>query len=126
MKKIAFPTEDGETISRHLGRAPWFIVVRTDDSGQVVFEEREKPHHDSTQEDSQHDHSGHRMSHQTMFATIADCQVLISGGMGEPAYQNALALGLDVILSEELSIQEALKAYQSGQLESDLRRIHKH
>ena len=125
MKKIAFPTEDGETISRHLGRAPWFIVASLDESGRVVIEEREKPHHDSSEEDSLHDHSGHRMSHQAMLAPIADCQVLISGGMGEPAHQNALALGLEVILPGEPSIQKALQAYQSGQLESDPRRIYK-
>jgi predicted Fe-Mo cluster-binding NifX family protein len=126
MKKIAFPTEDGETISRHFGKAPWFIVPSLDESGRVVYEEREKPYHDSTEDESQHDHSGHKMVHVTMFAPIADCKVLISGGMGEPAYQNALALGLDVILPAEISIQKALEAYQNGQLESDLRRIHKH
>jgi hydrogenase maturation protease len=126
MKKIAFPTEDGETISRHLGRAPWFIIASLDESNHIVFEEREKPHHGTTEEDSQHDATGHRMSHQVMFAPIADCQVLISGGMGEPAYQNALSLGLEVILPAEPSIQKALDAYQSGQLESDMRRIHKH
>jgi predicted Fe-Mo cluster-binding NifX family protein len=126
MKKVAFPTEDGETISRHLGRAPYFVVASLDESGQVVFEKREKPHHSSAEHDEQHDPSGHGIGHQAMFAPIADCQVLISGGMGEPAYQNALALGLEVILPAELSIQKALKAYQDGRLESDPRRIHRH
>ena len=31
MKKIAFPTEDGETISLHLGRAQFFLVATLDD-----------------------------------------------------------------------------------------------
>jgi predicted Fe-Mo cluster-binding NifX family protein len=125
VKKIAFPTDDGETISRHMGRAAYFLIAVLDDSGAVRFEQREKPHHSDEAEAGQHEHSESGMG-PAMFAPIADCQVLISGGMGEPAFEHAQAQGLKVVLPAEKNIKAALEAYRNGNLESDLRRIHKH
>ncbi|MEZ4519318.1 MAG: NifB/NifX family molybdenum-iron cluster-binding protein [Chloroflexota bacterium] len=45
MTKIAFPTDDGQTISRHFGRAARFLVLTVED-GQVVVRES---HQTSTQ-----------------------------------------------------------------------------
>jgi predicted Fe-Mo cluster-binding NifX family protein len=125
MKKIAFATDDGKTISSHLGRAQYFQVVTLEDSGGVSFEQRLKPHHGAEQVSPQQEHSGHGMG-QAMIASISDCQVLIAGGMGEPVYQRALAQGLEVIMPAEKGIQEALDAYRKGTLASDIRRIHQH
>ncbi|MFN2118894.1 MAG: NifB/NifX family molybdenum-iron cluster-binding protein [Anaerolineales bacterium] len=125
MKKFAFPTEDGESISAHLGRAPFFLVASLDDSGSVTFEKREKPHHGEGEEHGQHSHGGQGLG-PTMFAPIADCQVLIARGMGEPAFERARAQSLEVILPGEKDIKAALEAYRSGTLVSDPRRIHKH
>jgi predicted Fe-Mo cluster-binding NifX family protein len=124
MKKIAFPTEDGETISRHLGRAQLFLVAILEDSGAVHFEKREKPYHSDEMAGGLHEHTGFGMG-PSMFAPISDCQVLISGGMGEPAFKHAREQGLEVILPAEKNIHVALEAYRNGKLESDLRRIHK-
>lgn len=38
IKKIAFPTDDGQTISPHLGRAQFFLVTTLDNSGEIHFE----------------------------------------------------------------------------------------
>jgi predicted Fe-Mo cluster-binding NifX family protein len=125
MKKIAFPTEDGETISAHLGRAPFFMVAHLDDSGGTTFEKRAKPHHGEGEEHGQHSHGGQGLG-PTMFAAIADCQVLIARGMGESAFEYAGAQELEVILPAEENIKAALDAYRGGTLVSDPRRIHKH
>jgi predicted Fe-Mo cluster-binding NifX family protein len=61
-----------------------------------------------------------------MFSPLANCQVLVTRGMGQPAYDEAVALGLNVILTGEESIQAALEAYAKGSLKSDLRRVHAH
>ena len=127
MKKIAFPTNDGETISRHFGEASFYVVALLDDAGNIVFEKREKPHHEHNQEP----HSGregedHTQRGPAMFTPILDCQILISGGMGQPAYDHAVAQGLEVILPAQKIITDALDAYCAGTLVSDVRRIHKH
>ena len=125
MQKIAFPTEDEVTISRHLGEAPFFMVATLDDAGKISFEKREKPHNVLGEESSQHVRGGGGVG-RLMMAAISDCQVLISGGMGAPAYEKALARGLEVYLPAEKDIKKALDAYIKGELENDMRRIHQH
>ncbi len=124
MKKLAFPTDDAKTISPHFGQAQFFLVANLHDDGSVTFEQREKPVH-------RHDHYGSSPDSQAhgrangIFAVIEDCQVLISRGMGQPAYDRALASGIEVFLVAEKDILTALNAYKAGTLSSDLRRIHR-
>jgi predicted Fe-Mo cluster-binding NifX family protein len=123
MEKIAFPTEDGKTISQHFGRAPFFVIATLDERGGPTFEQRNKAFHGE-----QHGHELHETphGHSPMFSPISDCQVLIAGGMGQPAYQHALDAGLKVMMTDEKSIAAALDAYRAGQLVTDERRIHQH
>ena len=60
-----------------------------------------------------------------MLAPIVDCQVLISGGMGTPAYTKAEASGLEIYLAGGM-IAGVIQAYLVGELRSDLRRRHEH
>jgi predicted Fe-Mo cluster-binding NifX family protein len=127
MKKIAFPTADGETISRHLGEAQFYVVAILDDAKNVIFEKREKPHHHQNEgTHSRGEEVNHTQRGPAMFTPILDCQILISGGMGRPAYDHAVAQGLNVILPSQQNIKDALDAYRAGTLVSDMRRIHKH
>ena len=155
MIKVAFPTDDGTTIGRHLGQAKTYVVATLEDGAAPRFETRPKQyhgahHHDHDPKDSspapqpvsmdaiqftphaqapadrtepenaQHDHG----QHSGMFVPLTDCQVLIAGGMGQPAYDHAVGLGLQVILTGAHTIAEALAAYRSGTLQSDMRRVH--
>ncbi|MFN3741128.1 MAG: NifB/NifX family molybdenum-iron cluster-binding protein [Anaerolineales bacterium] len=122
--RIAAVSEDGERLSAHFGMAPLYRVF-TIENGQIVSDEtRSKPHHaQHPHEHDRHEHGGH--NHADMFAPIRDCQVLVVGGMGEPAYQKARAAGLNVILSGG-KIAEVIDAYLKGTLQSDPRRLHRH
>lgn len=127
MKKIAFPTDDGETISRHLGEAQFYVVAFLDGAGNTTFEKREKPRHNHNREEPSLEHEcAHAQRGPALFTPIFDCEVLISGGLGQPAYEHALAQGLQVILPAQKNITDALDAYRMGTLVSDMRRIHKH
>lgn len=142
--KIAFPTDDNKTISRHFGQAAQFLVLTVDDGRVVDRETRAKPAH-SHDHDHDHDHAApdavalgsigvsapeqgreHGRGHQAMFDLLADCQVLVAGGMGQPAYDRATAVGLEVLLPGEKEIERALAAYLAGDLTSDMRRVHEH
>lgn len=126
--KVAFPTEEGQTISRHFGRAPYFKVVTLQNSVETATELRGNP---GGVEDSHHAHDhGHDEDHQhghgEKFALVADCQVLIGAGMGQPAYDQLQNMGLETFLTGEKLIVEALAKYLAGTLTSDMRRIHAH
>jgi predicted Fe-Mo cluster-binding NifX family protein len=124
MSKIAFPTDDGETISKHLGQARFFQVVTLHNEQVQSSERREKAAH--SHQGREHDHAAGLHPGQAMIDVIRDCQVLIAGGMGQPMYNRATASGLVVILTGEDRIVEALEAFQQGNLSSDMRRVHAH
>jgi predicted Fe-Mo cluster-binding NifX family protein len=130
MTLIAIPTDDGQTISSHLGQALFYVVVSAEEPAPK-YEFRNKPAHAA---DSGHTYvntidragSSHSAQAGRMFEPIKDCQVLISGGMGRPAYDKAVASGLQVILTGERAIPVVLASFISGDLKSDLRRVHNH
>ena len=139
MPKIAFPTDDGETISAHLGRARVFVVAEYEGEGEARFTERAKPQHGQHQQgpvggiqlhDEQHEHHDHEPHAHSgpggMLSPLTDCQVLIAGDMGQPAYDAAQRLGLEVVLTGQKRITEALAAYRRGEINSDMRRVHAH
>ncbi len=122
--KIAFPTDDGETISKHLGQAQYFQVITWEDGQVQASERREKASH--SHHDHGHEHEAGVHPGQQMIEAIRDCQVLISGGMGQPMYNRAVSSGLQVFLTGEDRIDEALELYRQGKLTSDMRRVHTH
>jgi predicted Fe-Mo cluster-binding NifX family protein len=128
--KIAFPTDDGRTLSAHLGMARYYRVATLEDGSQPRWEQRPKPHHAAEKHHTGEAHAhargnGHQGA-RSMFEPVADCELLVCRGMGEPAYDFAVANGWQVILTGEKSIDEALEAQRAGRLVSDLRRVHRH
>ena len=115
--RIALVTDDGETISNHFGQASAYRVIQIEDGRRTDLGTRPKAHHGQGE---------HQPSlHGSMLEPIADCHVLIAGGMGAPAWEKARGAGLEVILAGG-KIDEALTAYASGALASDERRLHQH
>jgi len=124
--KIAAATEDGQKLSSHFGRAPFYQVFTIDEGEVVAQEQLAKPFHgEHGGHEHFHDRAHHEHGHEDMFAPLKDCKVLLCGGMGGPAYQKALSAGLEVILMGG-EIDAALRAYLIGEASSDLRRIHIH
>jgi predicted Fe-Mo cluster-binding NifX family protein len=123
MKKIAVVTENGRQVSSHFGMAPLYRVYSVEDGKIVAEQKRPKPHH-THHPDHNAGHEGHGL-HEDMFAPIQDCQVLICGGMGTPAYQKAQEAGLEVVLAGG-EMRAAVDAFLLGGLDSDPRRIHQH
>ena len=133
--KIAIPTDDGITISRHFGRAKAFLIV-TLDNGEVVSQElRELPdaghhdHHDHHHHDHHHDHPhgmGGNPAHMAKFEAIRDCQFLIGGGMGAPAMNRLQAMGIQVALTDHKAIADLLEEVKTGQVKHNPKRVHHH
>jgi predicted Fe-Mo cluster-binding NifX family protein len=135
--RIAFPTEDGFKISRHFGKAPYFVIVSLLADGTLQKEQRHRDHwhgqHESgliqfadSPQPAQDAPEVTRIIGAGLLAGSEDCQVLIAGGMGQAAYDRAAEQGLQVILTNEKEIDKAVASYRSGNLTSDLRRVHRH
>lgn len=124
---IAFVTDDGTTISSHFGRALYYEIVSLKD-GQVGERKRvEKAGHHSFGAQT-HGEGGHHDDHKhaVMTAPLAGVAVLISRGMGMGAQQHLLASGIQPILTDLHSIDEAVQHYLAGTLAHNPKRLHDH
>jgi predicted Fe-Mo cluster-binding NifX family protein len=51
-----------------------------------------------------------------MAAELADCDVLVAGGMGRGAYESFLRAGLEVVLTDLRDINDVVNAWMNGTL----------
>lgn len=129
--KIAAVTDDGKSISRHFGRAAYYMVF-TVENGQIIRrEKRDKPGHNQFSEREpgrQMALPGHgekaQSRHAEMIAPIRDCQVVLSRGMGWGAYERLEAHNITPIITDIADIEEAVRAYLDGTIIDHKERLH--
>ena len=130
--KIAAITEDGIAISQHFGRAPLYLVVTVEDGKVLSKETRAKAghhtfaaHHTELASSEKHGYdAGSQVRHASMMENIADCQVLIAGGMGWGAYESLKSRNIQAIVTDVGTIDEAIKLYLEDRLPNLMERLH--
>jgi len=130
--KIAAVSDDGITISQHFGRAPIYVVLTVEDGQIVSRETRPKTghhtfgaaeHHAGLGEPHGYD-TASQAKHRSMAETIADCQVLLAGGMGRGAYESIKACDIKPIVTDVANIDKAAALYLAGTLPNLMERVH--
>jgi transcriptional regulator with XRE-family HTH domain/predicted Fe-Mo cluster-binding NifX family protein len=123
--KIAVITDDGKTISQHFGRAPYYEVITIEEGKIVNRERRDKMGHNQFSAESHveephgADHgmdSASHNKHVSMAETIADCNVLLCGGMGMGAYESMRRLNIQPVVTDLPDIDVAVQAFIDGKL----------
>ena len=131
--KIAIVTADGETVSQHFGRSPYYKIYTLERGDPVGVEMRRRgtghfaPQDTHTEPPSPGEHThddgrghgydaGARSKHSAMAAELADCDVLVAGGMGRGAYESFLRAGLEVVLTDLRDINDVVNAWMNGTL----------
>lgn len=131
--KIAVISEDGVTISQHFGRAPYYLVLTVENGSIVSKEKREKAghqtfsgsHYSTAVSYERHGFDANAQSrHAVMAQGIADCQVLIAGGMGWGTYESLKSYGIEIVVTDVVNIDEAVKLYLEGKLQNLTERLH--
>jgi predicted Fe-Mo cluster-binding NifX family protein len=131
--KIAVITEDGNSISQHFGRAPYYLVVTVEEGRIIDRQLRDKVGH-AHFVDEPHDADPPGQPHGTgpaaqsrharMAEALADCDVLICGGMGYGAYESMRARGIRPIVTDLESIDEAVAACVEDRIVDQVGRLH--
>lgn len=131
--KIATITDDGNTISQHFGRAPYFLVATVENGTIVKRELRNKlghahfanQPHSEAQSNQPHgmDEFSHN-KHLQMAEAIADCEALICRGMGMGAYESMKNQGIRPVVTDIVNIDEAVMAYIQGNIVDQVERLH--
>ena len=124
--KIAFVSDDHQTISAHFGRAQFYEIF-TIEAGSVTHREslaRSFPQLSTLEAGSEPGGGHHRHDHNAMIAPLAGCQALITRGMGTGAYLSLPQQGITPIITDIGEIQSALDAYITGTLVDHPERLH--
>lgn len=127
--KIAVVTLDGETVSQHFGRSPYYKIVSVENKKVIKTEMRLRgtghfaPSRKSEEKSENHHPEGKHgygadadRKHASMAMEIADCDVLIAGGMGQGAYESFKKSGLSVYLTNHSDIHAAVDKLINGTL----------
>jgi predicted Fe-Mo cluster-binding NifX family protein len=131
--KIALITDNGQTISQHFGRAPYYLVVTIENGQETGREMRDKLGHTHfvTQEHAESSGSerhgfdaGSHDKHVNMAQVIADCEAIICGGMGAGAYESMRRLNIKPVVTDLRQIDAAVKAYLAGSLQDRTDLLH--
>ncbi|MEW6578808.1 MAG: NifB/NifX family molybdenum-iron cluster-binding protein [Chloroflexota bacterium] len=144
--KIAVVTDNGQTISAHFGRAPYYLVFTVEGGAISRRELREKAgHHPFAGEHHDHDHHHHDHDahgdchepghehgtgphaadkHARMVEAITDCQVVIVRGMGRGAYDAMQQASITPIITDIVDPEAAVRAYLAGNLVDHTDRLH--
>lgn len=131
--KIAVVSEDGINVSQHFGRAPCYVVLTVEEDKIVDSETRPKAGHHTFAAQEHHSpargerhgcDAGSQPKHQRMAETIADCEVLIAGGMGQGAHESLKGYGIRPIVTDVGDIREAVLRCAKGDLPDLMERLH--
>ncbi len=131
--KIAAITDDGQTVSQHFGRARYYLVLTVENEqvtdrqlrnkvGHAHFADEPHPAEQPGQPHGFDPVSQNR--HAQMAETIADCQVLICGGMGMGAYESMRGRGIKPVVTDVTPIDDAVRAYVGGTLPDLVEKLH--
>jgi predicted Fe-Mo cluster-binding NifX family protein len=131
--KIAVITDDGQSISQHFGRAPYYLVATVENKQIVKRELRNKLGHAQfanqphPEEQPGQPHGMDPISHDRhlqMAEAIADCEALLCRGMGIGAYESMKARGIRPVVTDIAIIDEAVMAYVQGNIVDQVERLH--
>ena len=115
--KIAIPSNDQITISRHFGRAAGFMILDIE-KNKVVHKEY-KSNTFTGHAKGQHHEKEHNHSHHGIFNAIGGCQTVIAGGMGRRLYTDFEQKGMEVFVTSENDIEKALELFFSNALDNN-------
>jgi len=131
--KIGVITDDGQTISQHFGRAPYYLVATVENNQIVKRELRNKlghaqfanQPHPEEQPGQPHgmDPASHN-KHLQMAEAIADCEALLCRGMGMGAYESMKARGIRPVVTDIAIVDEAVMAYVQGNIVDQVEQLH--
>ena len=130
--KIAVISDDGESISMHFGRAQYYVVASVEDGKVMAKEVRPKVGHHTFGDHPHEEQPGmphgydaaSQNKHSQMAANISDCKVLLAGGMGWGAYDSLKGYGIEPIITDIHSIDQAVRAYLDGTIRNLSDRLH--
>ena len=125
--KIAFVSDDHETISAHFGRGLFYEIYSIENGKVTTHETISRSFPMAVQIGEGNGMEGghqHQHDHHAMLTPIEDCLALISRGMGRGAHVSLQEHDIQPIITDIQQIQAALAAYMDGTLVDHPEKLH--
>ena len=125
--RFAIASDEGTTISSHTGHCRCFVIFDIADNLPQLIEIRPNSHTAHAQglcgtgENHSQEHQHH--SHSGLLSALADCQVLISRGMGKRLIDDLLSHNITSILCDDQIVTEAAHLFASNKLVHSQRHV---
>lgn len=117
--RIAVPSDDGQCVSRHMGRCGGFVIFNGSGEGveREVFRHNTMTAHAMGLCDGSGSHDSHHThTHGSLLEALADCDAVVVGGLGPRLLVDLRSKGIAVYLTEEEDAQTAALLVAGGQL----------
>lgn len=125
--KVAIVTDDGQSVSRHFGRAAAYLVITVENGAVTGREVRPKPSPHAAGEqhsDASHTSPEAHARHDAMLAPVADCTFVVAGGMGQGAFDRIAAVGMTPVVSRAVDPDAIALACADGTIENLVNLLH--
>lgn len=118
--KIAIPTNDGTKVAAHTGRCRGFVVYRVSGREALRLEYRESRHTapecGGSPEESRPCARPAHHSHESLVGSLADCEALVTRGLGPRLVADLTARGVGVFVCTTEDVEEAARQFAEGRL----------
>ncbi len=118
--RIAVPSDDGQSVSQHMGRCSGFVIFSGSGEGveQETFRQNTMTAHAQGLCDGSGAHSTHHShTHSSLLEALTDCDAVVVGGLGPRLLVDLRSKGIAVYLTKEDDAQAAALLVAGGQLE---------
>ncbi|MFA5403584.1 MAG: NifB/NifX family molybdenum-iron cluster-binding protein [Ignavibacteria bacterium] len=116
--KIAVASDNGITLTGHVGRCEMFIVFEIIKNEIINIGKRINSFTMHKQENHQHEHNGTNR-HGGIVNGLKDCNYLVCSSCGQGLIDDLLLSGVQTILTEEMEAEKAVKLFIEDKLEND-------
>lgn len=122
--KIAVASDDGISLTGHVGRCEMFLVFDVDGTSIKNVEQRPNTfsmhkqghHHDH---DHNHGQEHHHHSHAGISAGLSDCRYLLCSCAGPGLITDLAASGIETLLTDEDIAENVVRSFLEGTLQTD-------
>jgi predicted Fe-Mo cluster-binding NifX family protein len=114
--KVSVVSDDGRTIASHFGRSRGFVICTVED-GRII--DRSYRANSFTGHARGVADTGHQADpHGPILEALADCAVVISGGLGQRIHNDLTRRGISVFVTNETDVDAAVNLWSAGSLTS--------
>jgi len=120
--KIAVASDDGINLTGHVGRCEMFIVYEALKDKIISSEKRVNDftlHKSGVHIHGNHDENHSITSHGRIVNGLKDCSYLVCSSCGPGLVNDLMSSGIQVILTEDIEAEKAVRLLLEGKLESD-------